>query len=74
MSDEPRPGTCRSCHAAIVWVKNQKTGKWSPMNRDGTSHFATCPQAKDWRRPAGKPITSVPVPRRKMDDEEVAEG
>jgi len=54
---------CRSCGEAIVWIKTQK-GKSMPCNtekitivtEDGqvvtgrTSHFATCPQAGQWRK------------------------
>lgn len=48
-------GTCRSCGAVIAWVKT-KNGKSAPMNLDGTSHFATCPNADAWRKrvPYGK--------------------
>lgn len=42
-------GTCRSCGAMVVWVLNPKTGKRPPYNADGTSHFATCPQAPSWK-------------------------
>lgn len=42
-------GTCRSCGAEVVWVANPKTGKRPPYNRDGISHFATCPQAGTWK-------------------------
>lgn len=40
---------CRSCNARIYWI----TPKNMPMpaNPDGTSHFATCPQAAQHRRP-----------------------
>lgn len=42
-------GTCRSCGAPIGWwitpLKNR-----APFDPDGTSHFATCPTAGDWRR------------------------
>lgn len=42
-------GTCRSCGAPVAWDRNPKTDKPHPYNPDGTSHFSTCPQAKDWR-------------------------
>lgn len=42
-------GHCRSCHAAIAWYITP-TGKRAPVDRDGTSHFATCPDAQAWRR------------------------
>lgn len=53
---------CRSCKAAVVWMKTS-TGRNMPVNVDGvgrddetfdpkkhTSHFATCPQANQHRR------------------------
>lgn len=46
------PARCRSCRAEILWTTTP-ANKRAPLNRDGTSHFATCPQAADWRRPAG---------------------
>lgn len=49
----PDPGTrasaCRSCAAPVLWVDTYG-GKRAPLNADGTSHFATCPQADQWRR------------------------
>jgi hypothetical protein len=44
-------GRCRSCGAEILWCLT-KTGARSPHDRDGVSHFATCPQSKSWRRRA----------------------
>lgn len=41
--------TCRSCGAPITWVKTE-SGKWMPLDPDGTSHFATCPDAAKWRK------------------------
>jgi hypothetical protein len=40
---------CRSCDALICWclTRNQKR---APMNPDGTSHFASCPDAPAWRK------------------------
>lgn len=43
-------GTCRACGAPMVWIITKK-GKKSPMNKDGTSHFGTCPAADRFRRP-----------------------
>ena len=53
---------CRSCGAAIVWMKTGK-GKLMPVNADSVrpgdetytpgihvSHFATCPQRDSWRK------------------------
>ena len=43
-------GQCRSCGAPMVWCITP-AGKRSPLNRDGVSHFATCPSASAHRRP-----------------------
>jgi hypothetical protein len=43
--------TCRSCGARVAWLKTIKTGSLAPVNPDGISHFATCPQAPAWRKP-----------------------
>ena len=40
---------CRSCQAEILWCITQNRRK-APTNRDGTSHFSTCPAAEQWRR------------------------
>jgi len=46
-------GSCRSCGARIAWTTSP-AGRPAPLDPDGVSHFATCPQASDWRgRPAG---------------------
>lgn len=44
-------GNCRSCHAEILWATHDVTGRRHPFDLDGTSHFATCPQASSWRKP-----------------------
>lgn len=41
--------TCRSCGAHVRWEKHPYTNKPHPVNLDSTSHFSTCPQAKNWR-------------------------
>ena len=41
-------GQCRSCKASIVWVQHLN-GKITPYDRDGQSHFATCPDADRFR-------------------------
>lgn len=38
--------TCRSCEAPIVWCVTAR-GKRMPMDPAGTSHFKTCPNAKE---------------------------
>ncbi len=40
---------CRSCGAGIYWIVTAK-GKRMPVDPDGTSHFATCPNADQHRR------------------------
>lgn len=47
-------GTCRSCAAPVMWATT-RSGAKNPINPDGVSHFATCPQASSWRR--RKPVT-----------------
>jgi hypothetical protein len=52
---------CKSCGAAIVWIATPK-GYAMPINAMpirmngltgyGQSHFATCPNAREWRRKA----------------------
>lgn len=53
-TDKPgNAGRCRSCDALMLWVMRvPKAGgkaKPHPLNRDGVSHFATCPSAERWR-------------------------
>jgi hypothetical protein len=43
------PTECRGCRALIYWIKTA-AGKAMPVNPDGVSHFATCPDAKEFRR------------------------
>lgn len=43
-------GECRSCHAPVTWARHSRTGSRAPFNPDGISHYATCPQAPDWRK------------------------
>jgi hypothetical protein len=42
-------GRCRSCGQRVAWCITLK-GKKAPLDADGTSHFATCPDAGSWRR------------------------
>lgn len=42
-------GTCRTCRAEVAWCRTP-AGKPAPVNPDGVSHFATCPQADQHRR------------------------
>lgn len=53
----PQHLTCRSCGARITW--GELNGKPHPFDDDGTSHFATCPDADTWRKQRGGPATEV---------------
>lgn len=41
---------CRACGAPIQFIETA-AGKRMPVDRDGTSHFATCPGADEFRKP-----------------------
>jgi hypothetical protein len=43
------PGACRSCGARILWIFS-KDRKLMPYDPDGVTHFATCPDAKEWSK------------------------
>lgn len=43
------PTECRGCKALIYWIQTA-AGKAMPVNPDGVSHFATCPNAPEFRR------------------------
>ena len=51
-------GRCRSCRAPVLWALTP-AGKWNPLDADGTSHFATCPQAAEHRRPRERAGTGI---------------
>ena len=40
---------CKACLAKITWIKTLG-GKQTPINENGTSHWATCPAAKQFRK------------------------
>lgn len=42
---------CRACAAEIQFVPTER-GKLMPVDTDGTSHFATCPEAARFKKPA----------------------
>lgn len=44
---------CSTCQAPIAWAWTPK-GNRIPMNADGVTHFATCPNAADHRRPRSR--------------------
>lgn len=52
--DSGEPSACRSCCTTIRWAIHETTSKRMPVNPDGTSHFATCPQADAWRKRAAR--------------------
>lgn len=43
--------TCRACRAPITFAET-KNGKLMPVDADGTPHFAACPEAARFRKPA----------------------
>ena len=52
------PGQCGSgarpgCGAGIWWVQT-KAGKAMPLNSDGTTHWATCPNSLNFKREQNK--------------------
>ena len=40
---------CKDCDQLVAWIKTD-AGKAMLINRDGVSHFATCPGAQRRRR------------------------
>lgn len=60
-----QPMHCRSCGASVVWAKTEK-GKSIPLDlahvrvgpsgREALTHFATCPQGKQWRMTGKQPF------------------
>jgi hypothetical protein len=42
--------TCRGCGAAVYWVRTENK-KNMMVNTDGVPHWATCPKAKEFRKP-----------------------
>lgn len=40
---------CKGCYADIYWVKTPG-GKNMPVDIDGTPHWASCPQAEDFKK------------------------
>lgn len=46
-------GSCRSCGASIMWTLTPSK-RPAPIDPDGRSHFATCPQADTWRKGTGR--------------------
>lgn len=40
---------CKSCGQVIEFIQTL-SGKWTPINSDGTSHWATCPDAQKFKK------------------------
>lgn len=66
-------GQCKSCNAPISWGKTDG-GKNHPYNLNGTSHFETCPNAKQHRKSPYQPQQvqpqQFPQPQPQFDQEE----
>lgn len=54
MPRQARPNACRSCGDQIWWLPTVRhgvpTGKKMPVNRDGESHWSTCPTREQHQR------------------------
>jgi hypothetical protein len=44
------PGRCKGCSAAITWVRHLDSGRNTPYDIDGLNHFASCPEAAQFKR------------------------
>lgn len=53
MSFRPQVSHCKGCQAPIHWVKTE-AGKNTPINLDGSPHWANCPKRALFKRPAPK--------------------
>lgn len=49
---------CRSC-AMPVEFERTASGKLMPVEADGVSHFARCPEAKRWSKERSRPPDDV---------------
>lgn len=46
-----RPAHCRACAEPIFFIPRiRQPEKKHPVNADGSSHFASCPHADDFRK------------------------
>lgn len=58
------PGTptaiCKGCGEFIKWIRT-RAGKNMPVNADGTSHFATCKKADQFRKDRKPQIVIAPA-------------
>jgi hypothetical protein len=44
------PAKCIGCGKDIIWMQRIVNSKRIPYDLDGVSHFATCPEAKLFRK------------------------
>lgn len=42
-------GRCQGCGQPVVWVTHKNSTR-APYDRDGTNHFATCPERERFKR------------------------
>ena len=52
-------GPCRGCRQLVAWCVTL-AGRKSPINADGSSHFATCPKADRFRKRKDPPPEPPP--------------
>jgi hypothetical protein len=52
-------GRCRACGAAIAWCKTP-AGRAAPLDRDGSSHYATCTDVVYFRRSINQKPRDLP--------------
>lgn len=48
-SQSTKQSSCKGCGQSITWMLTEN-GKSTPLNLDGTTHWATCPDAKKFKR------------------------
>ena len=48
LPEDVESSKCRGCGAVIYWGKT-KSGKPHPCDKDGSSHFSSCPEADKFR-------------------------
>ena len=62
-----KESVCRSCDAKVFWIKTAR-GKNMPVDPDGHSHFATCPNAEQHRKGANSNLEArVAVLEQRVD-------
>jgi hypothetical protein len=50
---------CQGCGQPIAWARTP-AGRSAPLDRDGVSHFATCPEADRFRRRRAQRLGGMP--------------